>query len=56
MFGLQTVPRRTAAGREALLAKLPETKDLGLSLVQKLSCILGDPFRGRKATLKRDSS
>jgi DNA ligase-1 len=54
MFGFQTDPAPDTAGREVLLAKFL-SKDLGLSLVQKLSCILGDPFRGGPATLKRDS-
>ncbi|MEQ1501501.1 MAG: hypothetical protein ABMB14_04680 [Myxococcota bacterium] len=54
IFGLQAEPPLDVAGREALLARFLK-RDVGLTLVQKLSCILGDPFRGGPATLKRDS-
>jgi len=54
VFGLQVPPPPRAAGREALLGEFL-SKDVGLDFVQKLSCILGDPFRGNPATLKRDS-
>ncbi|MBX2800803.1 MAG: hypothetical protein KTR31_24190 [Myxococcales bacterium] len=54
IFGVQTEPPPRAAEREELLQAFL-AKDVGLSLVQKLSCILGDPFRGGPATLKRDS-
>jgi DNA ligase 1 len=54
IFGLRVDPPPDQAGREALLRGLFE-KDLGLSMEQKLSALLGDPFRGRRATLRRDS-
>ena len=54
LFGIVADPPPDTAGREALLKKFLD-RDVGLSLVQKLSCILGDPFRGGPATLKRDS-
>ncbi|MCA9488461.1 MAG: hypothetical protein KC621_01015, partial [Myxococcales bacterium] len=54
LFGFQAAAAPDTAGREALLQQFL-TKDVGLSLVQKLSCILGDPFRGGPATMKRDS-
>ncbi|MEQ1565044.1 MAG: hypothetical protein ABMA64_05355 [Myxococcota bacterium] len=54
VFGFQADPPLDTASREALLQKFLQ-RDVGLSLVQKLSCILGDPFRGGPATLKRDS-
>lgn len=54
VFGFRADPPPDVAGREALLATFL-AKDVGLTLVQKLSCILGDPFRGGPATLKRDS-
>ncbi|MEM6930579.1 MAG: hypothetical protein AAF602_26820, partial [Myxococcota bacterium] len=53
-FGLAIPPAPRAAEREVLLGEFL-SKDVGLDLVQKLSCILGDPFRGKPATLKRDS-
>ncbi|MEN0062846.1 MAG: hypothetical protein AAGA48_11900 [Myxococcota bacterium] len=54
VFGLATPAPPRAAEREVLLGEFL-SKDVGLDLVQKLSCILGDPFRGKPATLKRDS-
>ncbi len=54
IFQLEIPPTPDTAAREALLNDFL-AKDLGLSLVQKLSCILGDAFRGRKSTFKRDS-
>jgi DNA ligase-1 len=54
LFGIAAEPPPDTAGREALLQRFLE-KDLGLNLVQKLSCVLGDPFRGRGSTFKRDS-
>jgi DNA ligase-1 len=54
VFGIASGPPLDVKGREALLQRFL-TRDVGLTLVQKLSCILGDPFRGGPATLKRDS-
>lgn len=54
VFGIVAEPPPRAAEREVLLQKFLG-QDVGLTLVQKLSCILGDPFRGGPATLKRDS-
>lgn len=54
LFGLKAEAPPNSQAREALLAKFFET-DVGLSLVQKLSCVLGDPFRGRGSTMRRDS-
>lgn len=53
-FGLQAPPPPDMAAREALLQSFLG-KDLGLSLVQKLACVLGDPFLGKKGTFRRDS-
>ena len=53
-FGLQAGPPPDMAAREALLQEFLK-KDVGLTLVQKLACVLGDPFTGRKSTFKRDS-
>lgn len=30
-------------------------KDLGLTLLQKIACLLGDPFLGKRSTFRRDS-
>ncbi|MCA9672892.1 MAG: hypothetical protein KC503_45185 [Myxococcales bacterium] len=54
IFGLETDAPPMAAEREQLLATFVE-KDVGLTLVQKLACILGDPFLGRPSTFRRDS-
>lgn len=54
IFGLKTDAPPRAAEREALLARFFGA-DVGLTLVQKLSCVLGDPFRGRGSTMRRDS-
>jgi DNA ligase 1 len=54
IFGVAAPPPPDAAGREALLAQFL-SKKLGLNLVQKLSCVLGDAYRGRKGGIKRDS-
>jgi len=53
-FGLAIDPPPDAAGREALLHTFLE-KPTGLSLLQKLACVLGDPFFGRPGKLRRDS-
>jgi DNA ligase-1 len=53
-FGIQAAPPPDMLAREALLSTFLQ-KDVGLSLVQKLACILGDPFCGRRSTFKRDS-
>ena len=54
LFGLRIEAPPDTAGREALLLRFFE-KDVGLSIAQKIACILGDPFRGRRGTLRRDS-
>lgn len=54
IFGLQVEAPLDFNGREGLLQRFL-VRDVGLTLVQKLSCILGDPFRGGPATMKRDS-
>lgn len=51
-FAGPTVP--DTEGRAELVSKLLN-QELGLSLVQKLGCLLGDPFHGRTSTFKRDS-
>ncbi|APR81194.1 ATP-dependent DNA ligase [Minicystis rosea] len=54
LFGLRVEPPPDTAGREALLLQFFE-KDVGLSIAQKIACVLGDPFHGRRGTLRRDS-
>jgi DNA ligase-1 len=41
-------------GRDKLVRRFLNV-DIGLDLVQKMSCLLGDPFRGRRGTFRRDS-
>lgn len=54
LFGVRIEPPPDSAGREALIGTFLG-KDLGLTVREKLGCILGDPFLGRKSTLRRDS-
>ncbi len=54
MFGIEAAPPLDTQARENLLREFLK-KPVGLSLVQKLGCILGDPFLGRRGTLRRDS-
>lgn len=54
LFGIRAQPPPDTAGRELLLSQLL-ARDLGLSVEQKLACILGDPFLGRPSTFRRDS-
>ena len=54
LFGFQAEEPPQSAEREALLKEFLD-KDLGLTLVEKLGCVLGDVFIGRKSTFRRDS-
>lgn len=54
LFGIRVEAPPDTAGREALLLRFFE-KEVGLSIPQKIAAILGDPFRGRRGTLRRDS-
>ena len=54
VFGLKVPEPPDANGKEALLAQFL-AKEVGLTLVEKLGCVLGDVFLGRKSTFKRDS-
>lgn len=53
-FGLVVGAPPTGRERDELLETFL-ARELGLTLVQKLGCVLGDPFRGRAATMRRDS-
>lgn len=54
IFGLRVDAPPDSAGREALLVEFFE-KEIGMNLVEKLACVLGDAFMGRKSTFQRDS-
>src|SRR5579859_3341188 len=54
LFGIGVPEPPDAAGREKLLQTFV-TRKIGLTLPQKLGCILGDPFLGRPSSFRRDS-
>ncbi|MBW2737111.1 MAG: hypothetical protein JRH20_32420 [Deltaproteobacteria bacterium] len=54
LFGIKTDAPPAAKAKEELLAEFLG-KSIGLSLVQKLGCVLGDPFLGSASTFRRDS-
>jgi len=54
VFGLKVDPPPDAKGREELLTTFV-AKEVGLSLEQKLACLLGDPFMGNPSSFRRDS-
>lgn len=54
IFGFQADDILDSAGREALLAKFFGA-EVGLDLEQKLSCVLGDPWRGDTGGMRRDT-
>jgi DNA ligase-1 len=54
IFGFLAEPPPDSGEREELLKRLLG-KEIGLTLEQKLACILGDPFLGNPSTFKRDS-
>jgi DNA ligase-1 len=54
LFRLEIPPPPDTAGRAALVEKFLD-KNIGLSAVQKIGCLVGDVFLGRTSTFKRDS-
>lgn len=54
IFGLSIPPPPDSTGREALLQEFFE-KEIGLSISEKLGCVLGDVFLGKRSTMRRDS-
>jgi DNA ligase-1 len=56
IFGIAVPPdyQLDTAGREALLRDFL-AKEIGITLPQKLGCVLGDPFLGRRSSMQRDS-
>ena len=55
IFGLAVDRPPDIVARENLLSEFLD-KDVGLSLVEKLGCILGDPFLGERSTVRRNTS
>ena len=54
LFGILVEPPPDALARENLVREFLR-KPVGLTLLQKLGCILGDPFLGQTSTFRRDS-
>jgi DNA ligase-1 len=54
LFRLEIERPPDTAGRAALVERFLD-KDVGLSAVQKIGCLVGDVFVGRTSTFKRDS-
>lgn len=54
IFGLQVNPPPDSAGRDVLLDEFV-AKDVGLTLTEKIGCVLGDVFLGKRSTVRRDS-
>jgi DNA ligase-1 len=54
LFGIKVDAPPDTAGREELLLRFFE-KECGLSTAQKIACVLGDPFQGRRGGMRRDS-
>lgn len=54
LFGIHAGEPLDAAGREAL-ADAVLARDMGLSVREKLGCLLGDPFLGGTSRIRRDS-
>ena len=56
IFGFACQSKSIASAQAS--AQLVETflnKDVGLSFCQKIACLLGDPFEGRRSSFRRDS-
>lgn len=54
LFGLVCDAPLDVAGKEELLQRFLH-KPIGLSPLQKIACVLGDPFFGKPSTMRRDS-
>jgi DNA ligase-1 len=52
LFGFIAAP---ATEDRATLVRNFLAKDIGLSLLQKIGCLLGDPFLGKRSSFRRDS-
>ncbi len=54
LFGIRVPEPTDLAGKERLLGQFLD-REVGLTIEEKLGCILGDPFLGRRGGLRRDS-
>lgn len=54
LFGIVSEPPPDTNGRAELVQRFLD-KEVGLSAVQKIACLVGDVFLGRTSTFKRDS-
>jgi DNA ligase-1 len=54
LFGLKIDSQPDSAGRETLIREFLD-RDIGLTLTEKLGCVLGDVFFGMPSTYRRDS-
>jgi DNA ligase-1 len=54
IFGTAVEPPPDAAGREKLVRDFL-AKPIGLTALQKVGCVLGDPFQGRRSLFRRES-
>ncbi len=54
LFGIRTSSPPDTAGREKLLKEFL-TKEVGLTLTEKIGCILGDVFLGKRSSVRRDT-
>src|SRR5262249_43240821 len=52
LFGIKVAP--FTEYRVALVKRFL-AKDIGLTLLQKIGCLLGDPFLGKRSSFRRDS-
>ncbi|MCA9521711.1 MAG: hypothetical protein KC609_12090 [Myxococcales bacterium] len=53
-FGVVSDPPLDTAAKDALLQRFL-AKEIGLGPLQKVACVLGDPFFGKPSTMRRDS-
>lgn len=54
LFGIRVPEPTDLAGKEKLLGKFLDA-EVGLTIEEKLGCVLGDLFLGRRSSLRRDS-
>ncbi len=54
LFGVKIPPPPASEERQALLKRFMDT-ELGLDVLQKVGCLLGDAFQGRPSTFRRES-
>jgi len=54
IFGLEADAPPDPAAKETLLTQFLD-RNTGLTLSEQLGCVLGDPFAGKRSTLRRNS-